>query len=146
MRWPRGTAGGDTGISHFAAAPRNLGVPTACWHWPLEHYVAPPIPRKRRGWASLGGAAGDAWRCAAFTGQDVADLLGPCLAPALASHAPPRTTAQPTRASMPAAIGRESDGPLRPTQPREKVDPDADVRVLWGNACLSCRPCYDGRG
>jgi len=134
----------------FPGGARNLLRDDYLRRWPLEHYAALARLLKRRGWSvALGGAAGDAWVRPAFAGLGVADLLGRCdLAQTLglcaaADHvvthdSGPLHLAQASGARVTALFG--------PTQPHEKLDPDADVRVLWGGADLACRPCYDGRG
>jgi heptosyltransferase-2 len=133
----------------FPGGARNLLRDDHLRRWPLEHYAALARLLRRRGWSvALGGAAGDAWVRPAFAGLGLADLLGRCDLPqtlGLCAAADHVVTHDSGPLHLAQASGVRVTALFGPTQPHEKVDPDADVRVLWGGADLTCRPCYDGR-
>jgi len=134
----------------FPGGARNLLRDDRLRRWPLEHYAALARLLKKRGWSvALGGAAEDAWIRPAFAGLGLSDLLGRSDLPqtlALCAAADHVVTHDSGPLHLAQASGTRVTALFGPTQPHEKVDPDADVRVLWGGADLSCRPCYDGRG
>jgi heptosyltransferase-2 len=134
----------------FPGGARNLLRDDRLRRWPLERYRLLARLLARSGWSVvLGGGVGDAWVRPAFAGLDVVDLLGRCDLPqtlGLCAAVDHVVTHDSGPLHLAQASGTRVTALFGPTQPHEKIDPDADVRVLWGGADLACRPCYDGRG
>ena len=133
----------------FPGGARNLLRDDYLRRWPLEHYAALAKGLHAKGYRLwLGGAQSDEWVRPAFKDIPHEDLLGVgglvqtlgiCAAAdiVVAHDSGPLHLAQAARTRTLALFG--------PTLPSEKVEPGADVTVMWGGAQLACRPCYDGR-